>query len=294
MHNLTEFLAKYKHWFLFVVFEVLSLVMLFRFNDYQGSVWFTTANYLGGVLYDGSSKLTTFLTLGKENEKLTLRNLELERENKELYAQLYGKTKDTTYLKRGQFRFLSNYRIIPAKVVENSVNRRNNFITIDKGTADGVHADMGVACGNGVVGVVYLAGNHYSVVIPILNSKSNISCSIQGRDYFGYLHWNGGPSDVAYLDDIPRHAKFKIGDRVLTSGYSSMFPAGVLVGKVQHVYNSEDGLSYRLTVKLSTDFGNLRDVCLIDDASIREKQAVMKAAQDSIRLLDEQGSDKNE
>ena len=279
---------KYKHWFLFVALEVLSMVLLFRFNDYQGSVWFTSANYVAGLAYEGSSKVTSYLTMGEVNEALTKRNLELEQQVKELSAQLYDKTKDSTFLHKGQYRFLSKFRLIQAKVVANSLDKPNNFITINKGTWDGVQKDMGVACGNGVVGIVYMAGIHYAVVIPVLNSKSNISCSIQGRDYFGYLHWNGGASDVAYLDDIPRHAKFKLGDRVVTSGYSSVFPTGVLVGKVKHVYNSEDGLSYRLQIQLSTDFGNLRDVCVIDDASIRDQREVIKAAQDSIKPIEEQ------
>ena len=279
---------KYKHWFLFVALEVLSMVLLFRFNDYQGSVWFTSANYVAGLAYEGSSKVTSYLTMGEVNEALTKRNLELEQQVKALSAQLYDKTKDSTFLHKGQYRFLSKFRLIQAKVVANSLDKPNNFITINKGTWDGVQKDMGVACGNGVVGIVYMAGIHYAVVIPVLNSKSNISCSIQGRDYFGYLHWNGGASDVAYLDDIPRHAKFKLGDRVVTSGYSSVFPAGVLVGKVKHVYNSEDGLSYRLQIQLSTDFGNLRDVCVIDDASIRDQREVIKAAQDSIKPIEEQ------
>ena len=279
MHNLTEFLAKYKHWFLFVALEVLSMVLLFRFNDYQGSVWFTSANYVTGMAYEATS-----------NEKLTKRNVELEQQVRELSSKLYDKTKDSIYLQKGQYHFLSKFRLIQAKVVSNSLDRPDNFITINKGTWDGVRKDMGVACGNGVVGIVYMAGIHYAVVIPVLNSKSNISCSIQGRNYFGYLHWNGGASNMAYLDDVPRHAKFKLGDRIVTSGYSSVFPAGVLVGKIKHVYNSEDGLSYRLAVQLSTDFGNLRDVCVIDDASIREQRQVIKAAQDSIKPLEEQNA----
>ena len=93
MHNLTEFLAKYKHWFLFVALEVLSMVLLFRFNDYQGSVWFTSANYVAGLAYEGSSKVTSYLTMGEVNEALTKRNLELERQVKELSAQLYDKTR---------------------------------------------------------------------------------------------------------------------------------------------------------------------------------------------------------
>ena len=290
MHNLTEFLAKYKHWFLFVALEVLSMVLLFRFNDYHGSVWFTSANYVTGMAYEATSKVTSYLSMGALNEKLTKRNVELEQQVRELSSKLYDKTKDSIYLQKGQYHFLSKFRLIQAKVVSNSLDRPDNFITINKGTWDGVRKDMGVACGNGVVGIVYMAGIHYAVVIPVLNSKSNISCSIQGRNYFGYLHWNGGASNMAYLDDVPRHAKFKLGDRIVTSGYSSVFPAGVLVGKIKHVYNSEDGLSYRLAVQLSTDFGNLRDVCVIDDASIREQRQVIKAAQDSIKPLEEQNA----
>ena len=168
------------------------------------------------------------------------------------------------------------YRQIPAKVVSNSVHLRDNFITIDKGTKDGVRRDMGVICGSGVVGIVYLCSSHYSVVIPVLNSKSNISCKIQRHGYFGYLHWTGGATDIAYVDDIPRHAHFRIGDHVVTSGYSSVFPPGILVGKIQHVYNSKDALSYRLQVKLSTDFGNLRDVFVIDDENREEQLELLR------------------
>ena len=123
---------------------------------------------------------------------------------------------------------------------------------------------MGVACGSGIVGVVYMASDHYAVVIPVLNQRSRISCTVRGRDYFGYLTWNGGDVAVAYVDDIPRHAKFLKGEWVETSGYSAIFPAGISVGRIRAVYNSSDGLSYRLKVALSTDFGRLRDVCVIN------------------------------
>ncbi len=293
MNNLTEFLAKYKHWFLFVLLEIASLVLLFRFNNYQGSVWFTSANIMAGKVYELSSSLTSYLSMGKMNKELTERNLLLEHQIKELSDQLYDKTRDPNIERKGQYRFLSDFKLIPAKVVSNSLDKEENFITIDKGSWDGVRKDMGVACGNGVVGVVYLVGTHYSIVLPVLNSKSNISCSIQNRNYFGYLRWTGGAKDVAYLDDIPRHAKFKLGDRIVTSGYSAIFPAGILVGKVKHVYNSEDGLSFRLAVQLSTDFGNLRDVCIIDDATVREKKKVINAANDSIRHLNTDFSETN-
>lgn len=293
MNNLTEFLAKYKHWFLFVLLEIASLVLLFRFNNYQGSVWFTSANIVAGKVYELSSSVTSYFSMGKLNRELTERNVQLERQVKELSEQLYEKTRDPKFAQKGQYRFLSDFKLINAKVVSNSLDKEENFITIDKGSWDGVRKDMGVACGNGIVGVVYLVGTHYSIVLPVLNSKSNISCSIQGRSYFGYLRWAGGAKNIAYLDDIPRHAKFKLGDRIITSGYSAIFPAGILVGKVKHVYNSEDGLSFRLAVQLSTDFGNLRDVCIIDDATVREKKKVINAANDSIRHLNTDFSETN-
>lgn len=293
MNNLTEFLAKYKHWFLFVLLEIASLVLLFRFNNYQGSVWFTSANIVAGKVYELSSSVTSYFSMGKLNRELTERNVQLERQVKELSEQLYEKTRDPKFAQKGQYRFLSDFKLINAKVVSNSLDKEENFITIDKGSWDGVRKDMGVACGNGIVGVVYLVGTHYSIVLPVLNSKSNISCSIQGRSYFGYLRWAGGAKNIAYLDDIPRHAKFKLGDRIITSGYSAIFPAGILVGKIKHVYNSEDGLSFRLAVQLSTDFGNLRDVCVIDDVTVREKKKVMDAAKDSIKHLNTDFSETN-
>lgn len=293
MNNLTEFLAKYKHWFLFVLLEIASLVLLFRFNNYQGSVWFTSANIVAGKVYELSSSVTSYFSMGKLNRELTERNVQLERQVKELSEQLYEKTRDPKFVQKGQYRFLSDFKLINAKVVSNSLDKEENFITIDKGSWDGVRKDMGVACGNGIVGVIYLVGTHYSIVLPVLNSKSNISCSIQGRSYFGYLRWAGGAKNIAYLDDIPRHAKFKLGDRIITSGYSAIFPAGILVGKIKHVYNSEDGLSFRLAVQLSTDFGNLRDVCVIDDATVREKKKVMDAAKDSIKHLNTDFSETN-
>lgn len=283
MHNLTEFLSRNVHWFLFIILEIISGVLLFRFNSYQASVWFTSANYVAGIVYEQEAKLLSFFSLRENNELLTKRNLELEQQLKALSNQLYDQTKDSTYLKRGQFRLLNKYHLIQAKVVANSLDRPENLMTIDRGSADGVKKDMGVACGLGVVGIVYLTSDHYSVVIPVLSSKSNISCAIRGRGYFGYLHWYGNRPDEAYLDDVPRHARFRIGDIIVTSGYSSVFPPGMLVGKVMRVYNSENGMSYRLRVKLTTNFGNLRDVCVINDDAMVERMKLLEAAQDSLK-----------
>ena len=282
MRNLLEFLSKYYHWLLFAVLEVTRFVLLFQFNSYQGSVWFTSANAVVGKLYELESSVESFFSLTKVNKDLTLRNFYLERQVNQLSRLYYDLTKDTTIAERNELEFLSRYKLIPAKVVSNSVDRNDNLMTIDRGSKDGVEKDMGVACGNGVVGVVYLVSDHYSVVMPVLNYHSRISCAIRRRGYFGYLKWQGGDANIAYVEDVPRHAKFKRGDWVETSGYSSIFPPGVLVGKIIEVYNSRDGLSYRLKVQLTTDFGNVRDVCVISDKGIAERTRLMEAARDSL------------
>ena len=282
MRNLLEFLAKYNHWFVFLILEVVSMVLLFQYNSYQGSAWFSSANAVTGKLYEWDANVETFFSLTKVNQELTQRNAYLEQEVQKLSDSLVSVTKDSSIYHRDQFALLRNYRLIPAKVVANSIDKPGNLMTIDKGSADGVHKDMGVISGTGVVGIVYLVAEHYAIVIPVLNTKSNISCMIQNRGYFGYLRWKGGVSDLAYLEEVPRHAHFKLGDYVVTSGYSAVFPPGVRVGRILHVFNSADGLSYRVQLRLSTDFARLRDVCVIDDTAMKERLEIMRAAQDSI------------
>ena len=268
-----------------LLLEVASGVMLFQYNSYQGSVWFSSANAVVGTVNRLDAQVRSFFSLVRNNEELTLRNFYLERQVTQL-RRLYGDaTKDTTVLERQEVEFLSRYKLIPAKVVSNTLDKANNLITIDKGKADGVEKDMGVACGTGVVGVVYMASSHYSVVIPVLNVRSSrISCAIRGRGYFGYLQWYGGDPSVAYVEDIPRHARFKRGDWVETSGYSAIFPPGILVGKIEKIFNSADGLSYRLKVRLTTDFGCLRDVVVISDSNIGEQMRLMEQVNDSITM----------
>lgn len=286
MRNLIEFLAKHHHWFVFILLEAISFTLLFRYNSYQNSVWFSSANVVTGKVYEWSSQLEKFFSLTTVNQHLTQRNLALEQKVVELSEKLTAVTKDSSYVKADVTQQLSQFKQIPAKVVSNSLKDANNLMTIDKGSADGVRKDMGVVSGTGVVGIVYLVSPHYSVVIPLLNTKSNVSCKIENRDYFGFLNWQGGSTNQAFLDDIPRHARFKLHENIVTSGYSSVFPPGILVGKILHVYNSPDGASYRLCVQLATDFSTLRDVSVIDNTLMKERIEVMRAARDSMEVKD--------
>lgn len=282
MQNLWQFFIRHFHWFLFLLLEVASGVMLFQYNNYQSSVWVSSANMVAGKVYELQANIEQFFSLTRNNEELSLRNFYLERQLDQLRRLYAEETGDTTAAERAELQALSQYKLIPAKVISSSLDRLDNMITIDKGRADGVNPDMGVACGGGVVGVVYQVSDHYAVVIPVLNNSSRISCAIRGRGYFGYLTWKGGDPSIAYVEDIPRHAKFRRGEWIETSGYSSIFPHGISVGKILQVYNSRDGLSYRLKVHLSTDFGCLRDVCVISDSEIGERLRLQNAARDSL------------
>ncbi len=283
MRNLINFIIDHYHWALFLLLEVIGLTLFFSRDGYQRTSLISSTNSVVGWIYEGKSKVTTFFNLAQANEELTSANVYLNLRVKQLQDEL-EKLQDAETPRKDSLNPLAGYKVIPAKVVNNSVHLKDNLLTIDKGTADGVDKDMGVVSGNGVVGIVYMAGTHYSIVIPVLNSHSNISCMIERRRYFGYLHWTGGASNMAYVDDVPRHAHFKLYERMVTSGYSTVFPEGIPVGKIIHVYNSPDGVSYRIQVHLYTDFSTLRDVMVIDNEKVGEQLELIRHATDTLAL----------
>lgn len=264
MNALSDKLKNWGHWIVFLILEVASLVLLFRFNAYQGSVWTTQANDVVGRVLEGRQRLIAYSQLGEANRQLMEINLQLQSELDVVRHRLAELEHDSSATERAVASQLAGIHRIPAQVVSNSIRDRENYITINRGLADGVQNEMGVVCGTGVVGIVYQAGQHYSLVLPVLNSRSSISCRLHDTEYFGYMKWNGGSPLLAFIDDIPRHAKIKVGEMVETSGFSSVFPAGIFVGKVRRILNSDDGLSYKLEIGLSTDFARLRNVSVIE------------------------------
>ena len=264
MNALSDKLKNWGHWIVFLILEVASLVLLFRFNAYQGSVWTTQANDVVGRVMEGRQRLIAYSQLGEANRQLTEMNLQLQSELDVVRHRLAELEHDSSATERAVSSQLAGIHRIPAQVVSNSIRDRENYITINRGLADGVQNEMGGVCGTGVVGIVYQAGQHYSLVLPVLNSRSSISCRLHDTEYFGYMKWNGGSPLLAFIDDIPRHAKIKVGEMVETSGFSSVFPAGIFVGKVRRILNSDDGLSYKLEIGLSTDFARLRNVSVIE------------------------------
>ena len=248
---------------MFLLLEAASLVMLFRFNNYHNSVWVTQANAVSGQVVAWESEMLSFFRLREMNDILVQQNLSLQLSNDRMRQELDSLKHDSTYTERLMARRLDDYELIHAHVISNSVKKKDNVITLDRGSADGVENEMGVVSGTGPVGIVFAVSEHYSLVLSILNSKSSISCRLRGTDYFGQLCWRGGNVLEAYLNDIPRHAKCNVGDQVETSGFSSVFPPGIFVGTVSQIRNSRDGQSYELKVRLSTDLSVLRDVNVV-------------------------------
>lgn len=272
MRNLFNFLIKYNCWFLFILLEVTSFVLLFRFNNYQQSVYFSSANVVAGKVYEVSGGISSYFHLKSVNEDLLDRNMALEQQITQLEKALFEWQSDSVELYSIKNLPRADYELFKAHVINNSINLVDNYITLNKGTNDGIREEMGVVDGNGVVGIVYKTSPHFSVVISVLNSKSSISCKIVGSEYFGYLKWEHGDSQYAYLKDLPRHAEFNLGDTVVTSGFSTVFPEGVMMGTVDDMSDSNDGLSYLLKVKLATDFGKVSNVRVIAKVGQEEQK----------------------
>ena len=252
MRNLINFLLKYNYWFLFIVLEVASFVLLFRFNSYQQSTFFTSANVVVGAVYEVSGGISSYFHLKSVNEDLLDRNMALEQQITNLEKALREHQVDSVTVNSIKEIPQTDYQLFKARVIKNSLNQADNYITLDQGSSSGICPEMGVVDGNGIVGIVYETSPSYSVVISVLNSKSNVSCKIVGSD-----------SRYAYLKDLPRHAEFNLGDTVVTSGFSTVFPEGIMVGTVDDMSDSHDGLSYLLKIKLATDFGKVSDVRVI-------------------------------
>ena len=280
MRNLIDFIQKNLYWLVFLLLEAVSLISLFRYNSYQGSVYFTTANKVVGGAYRLTSDVTSYLNLGKENAYLEQQNEQLRSELIELKKKLRKRQRNSTSVNIHDTLF-SGYKFVGAQVISSTLHRTNNLLTIDKGSKDGIRPEMGVVCSQGVVGIVYLTSRNYSIVIPLLNVSSQISCRMKSSEFFGTMQWQRGDPDISYVNDIPRHAKVKPGEVVETNGYSDIFPEGIPIGKVRKVKDSSDGMSYSLEVELFTDFKTLRNVSIITNYTKPERQA-LEAKADSL------------
>ena len=279
MQKLLEFLIGKRHWLLFIVCEVISFALLYRYNDYQRNVFLTSANFVSGHILSVSSSVSSFLNLREENRTLFDRNEQLEVENLKLKQQLeMMKSYTLSYDGIMTDSVFHAYEYVAAEVVNNSVTHLLNYITINKGYKDGIKPDMGVVSIHGVVGIVTTVSDRFSVVLPLLHPKSRISCKLFVGDYFGTLIWDGRDVSHAHLEELPTHTTFRKGDKVVTSGHSAIFPSGIMVGTVVESNISSSSGFYSLKVELATDFRRLTTVRVIKNPFQKEQWDVEQEA----------------
>lgn len=270
MQQILNFLIKHNHWFLFILLEGISFVLLFSFNNYQSASMFTSTNEVAGNIYSMISDVDGYFTLNDENQALLEHNKELISEIEALKEEL-ATLRDSSAIAAfpdGKFRFNT------ARAVNNSLNKLQNFITIDKGENDGIGSEMGVFNDKGVVGIIYQTSGNFSLVMPLLNSKSMLSCRVKGSNSFCTLRWHGEELQYSYLIDLPRYAIFQQGDTVVTSGFSSIFPADIPVGEIERLEDSDDGMFYRARVRLFVDFASIDNVFVVGNDDKKEQDTL--------------------
>lgn len=265
MRQLVDFFVRHGAWFVFILLVGVSCFMLFRGNPYQQAVYMTSAGAVSSSVYEAANTVTGYFDLRTINDDLQERLSSLEMENLSLRRRLQRAEElafaDTVTPDSA----LTPYRFITARVINNSIVHSNNFITINRGSDDGIMPEMGVIDRNGVVGIVNVTGRHSARVISLLNSDLRLSCKVKGSDAFGSLVWDGKSPLTAVLEELPRHVEFSIGDTIITSGYSVVFPEGIPVGIVTERERDADDNFYSLRVRLMTDFSTLSTVRVIEN-----------------------------
>lgn len=265
MRSLLNFLLRYKTLILFLVLEGLALIMITSSYNYHQSITFNTARNISG-------SITKRLENGREYFKLRQMNESLVAENKLLRQRLQNMSieKEGSFTAFADTVSLQVYDYLVARVVNNSVNRRKNFITLDKGRRHGVSNGMAVASADGVVGVVVGVSQNFSVAMSLLNIDFRLSSSIAKNSYFGSLAWDGFNYRYAQLSEIPHHVQVNEGDTIVTSGFSAMFPAGMMVGTATGD-QKKGGDFLTLKVRLSADFKKLTNVYIIGNLRRTER-----------------------
>lgn len=275
MQSILNFFIKHNHWFLFLLLEGISLVLIVSFNNYQGAAAFTSANSIAGNIYSAFTDIEDYFTLREKNVALVSHNKALLEEIESLRNEL-GTYKDSALLANAPRPVNGGeYYYNTARVVNINNDKNNYFITIDKGSDDGIKQQMGVFNERGVIGITYTSSDGFTIVLPLLNGKNSLSCKIKDTNSYSTLKWDGDDTRYSYLIDLPNQAGFGIGDTVVTSGFSSIFPEGMPVGAIENIEDSNDGLFFKAKVKLFVDFSSIGNVYVVGNDS-REEQEMLE------------------
>jgi rod shape-determining protein MreC len=258
--------------------ETLSLILFFNYNDYQNSALTYVSNGITGSVLNVSSDVSEYFSLKRVNRILAEDNAKLHSNRSEAF---YKADTDSFYHKDTLYKL--EYRYISAKVINNSTNKRNNFIMLNKGHNQGIENHMGVIMGNRIVGQVVSISNHFCWVMSLLNKDSKISGKFKKNDQLVNIEWSGGNYQIGEVKEIPKHVVIHIGDTIITSGNSDIFPEGLLIGTIDHfTIAQEENFNYA-TIRFSTDFNSLSFVEVLIDLMRQEKENLKKSFKSSER-----------
>ncbi len=280
MQKILNFFIKHNHWFLFILLEGISFVLILGFNNYQSAAMFTSANGVVGNIYSAITDIERYFGLKDENEALASYNRELLGEIDALKSELRNYKESTALAESPYTATDSVFFYTAAKVVNSDINNSNYLITIDKGTGDNVTSQMGVFNDRGVIGITYTASDNFTIVLPLLNGKSGTSCRIKGCNSYCTLKWDGEDIRYSYLIDLPKHTEFSKGDTVVTSGFSSVFPEGLPVGIIDEIEDSDDGLFFKARVALFVDFTAIDNVFIAGNRNKEEQEELENSIKD--------------
>ncbi len=258
MKRIFLFIWKNYFFFLFVILEFLAFTLMFQSNHFHRAKFVSSSNAMAASITGTVNNITDYFRLKKINKELAKEIAELRSRDYDSFKKLdklFYEINDTLYRQK--------YSFVSAKVINNSVNRRNNYLTLNKGALHGIKPEMGVITNNGIVGIVKNVSNNYSSVISILHKDTKISVKIKKNGYVGSLAWDGMDYRTGTLQDIPSHVELSEGDTIITSGYSAIFPEGIMVGKIVDYVLSEGDSFFTIEVKFTEDYKNLSYVYVV-------------------------------
>ena len=266
MRSLLQFIARYSNFLVFLLLEVVAFLLIMNCNSYPKSTAFSTANRIVAWQYQTTKDIGEYFRLRKINDQLVNENAELRQQ----LSVLESKSDDSIASARATV--WQRYSYIPAKVIKASTNEEHNYLTIDRGEEDGVREGMGVINQDGVVGIICATSEHYSLIIPTIHTKMQISCRLSKNKYVGAIQWHGVSHRYAALEEIASHIELNEGDTVVTSGLSSPFPENIPIGVVDKVRINDGDIYYTVRVKLFTHFRQLDYVQVIRNSLAEEEK----------------------
>ncbi len=284
MRNLILLFLRYGGFIVFLLFEALCMFLVIRYNRTQREVYVNSANIVTATLYEQMDNMTKFWSLSSTADSLARENARLhsliKNMNQVAITPLVAED-DTTYIEPPDtIETIEQYQYIPAKVVNNSTNRNNNTLTLNKGSKHNIQIRKGVASDKGIVGITRFVSEHYTTVMSILNRQVRVSTAIKRNNYIGSLAWRGNDPTRMKLEDVPNHADIQVGDTVITSGFTPAFPRGIMVGKIDTFWVSSGNGFYDIEVKLSNDLNNIQYVYVIENKLANEQEQVEKEVGD--------------